>query len=79
MNNTMTETRGREALDDVELSNVVGGNPLVFGALLAVAAYVGKDIYDNWPTFKEGFSDGYQAVLDLISTSTPPTNEITSV
>lgn len=51
-------------LNQHELQDVSGGvTPLVFLAGLALAAgtYVIKDIYENWGTFKEGFTDGQNA------------------
>lgn len=63
-------TRGADTKDTMktltenEAAGVVGGEPLTFGTALMIAAfgaaaYVAKDIYENWGAFKEAVADGW--------------------
>lgn len=52
------------ALSKEESVKTVGGEPISFGTALllagfSAAAYVGKDIYDNWSEFKAAVADGW--------------------
>lgn len=53
------------SLSLAETEGITGGEPISFGtalmlALFSGAAYIGKDIYDNWGEFKDAVADGWK-------------------
>jgi hypothetical protein len=48
-------------MTEESLSETTGGN-IIAAAIIATIAYVAKDVYDNWDTFKQGVQDGWNAV-----------------
>ncbi len=56
-----------KTLTQDEAAEVTGGEPFTFGtavmvALFGAAAYVAKDIYENWGDFKAAVADGWNNV-----------------
>ena len=54
-------------INNLELSNIEGGvititlPALVVTSAVGAAAYVAKDIYDNWDVFKKNFKIGWES------------------